>query len=66
VKGEILTGGGIASLQLCKWLVRICRLIDVNVWTKREMLSGFWWGNLKGRDRLEDLGADGLIKLISV
>ena len=43
--------------------------IDVhvwNVWTKREMLSGFWWGNLKGRDRLEDLGADGLIKLKSV
>jgi hypothetical protein len=37
-----------------------------NVWTKREMLRGFWWGNVKGRDRLEDLGADGLVKLKSV
>ena len=31
-----------------------------------ETHRGFWWGNLKGRDRLEDLGADGLIKLESV
>jgi len=42
------------------------RFVAWNVWTKREMHRGFWLGNLKGRDRLEDLGADGLIKLESV
>jgi hypothetical protein len=25
--------------------------------------SGFWWGNLKKRDELEDLGVDGRIIL---
>jgi len=25
--------------------------------------AGFWWGNLKGRDHLEDLGVDGRIIL---
>ena len=26
-----------------------------------EVLSGFWWGNLRERDHLEDLGVDGRI-----
>jgi hypothetical protein len=34
-----------------------------NVWTQRYMHRGFWWGNLKGRDSLEDQGVDVLIKL---
>jgi len=28
---------------------------------KSEMHMGFWWGNLKIRDHLEDLGRDGRI-----
>jgi hypothetical protein len=28
-----------------------------------EMYTGFWWGNLKKRDYLEDLDADGRIIL---
>ena len=24
------------------------------------MHAGFWWGDLRGRDRLEDLGIDGM------
>jgi hypothetical protein len=27
------------------------------------MYIGFWWGGLKGRDHLEDLGVDGRIIL---
>ena len=30
------------------------------------MLSGFWWGNLKERNCLEDLDAVGRIILISI
>jgi hypothetical protein len=26
-----------------------------------ELYTGFWWGNLKERDRLEDYGLDGMI-----
>ena len=29
----------------------------------REVYSGFWWGNLKERDHLEDSGVDGRIIL---
>jgi len=28
-----------------------------------EMYTGFWWGNLRERDHLENEGADGRIKL---
>jgi len=29
------------------------------VWEREEALAGFWWGNLKERDHLEDRGVDG-------
>jgi hypothetical protein len=30
---------------------------------KREVHKSFWWGNLRKRDHLEDLGVDGSIIL---
>ena len=30
----------------------------LHVWGRREMPTGFWWGNLQKRDTLEDLGMD--------
>jgi len=30
---------------------------------KGEAYTGFWWGNLRGRDHLEDAGIDGRIIL---
>ena len=30
---------------------------------ERKMYTGFWWGNLKKGDHLEDLGVDGRITL---
>jgi hypothetical protein len=32
-------------------------------WGREEMHTEFWWGNLRERDRLEDLGVDGRIIL---
>jgi len=31
---------------------------------KRRVHTGFWWGNLRERDHLEDLDVDGRIMLI--
>jgi hypothetical protein len=33
------------------------------MWGRREMPTGFWWGNLKARDNLEYLGAEERIML---
>jgi hypothetical protein len=30
-----------------------------HVWGRREMGTGFWWGNLKERDHCEGLDVDG-------
>jgi hypothetical protein len=30
-----------------------------HVWEKGEAYTGFWWGNLRERDHLEDPGTDG-------
>jgi hypothetical protein len=34
-----------------------------HVWEKREVHTGFWWGDLKEGDHLGDPGADGRIIL---
>ena len=26
------------------------------IWGRREIHTGFWWGNLRGKEHLEDLG----------
>jgi hypothetical protein len=33
------------------------------MWGRGEAYTGFWWGNLRGRDHLEDPGVDGRIIL---
>ena len=33
------------------------------VWGRGEVHTGFWWGNLRERDNLEDRGVDGRIIL---
>jgi hypothetical protein len=33
------------------------------VWERGELRTGFWWGNPKERDRLEDPDVDGRIIL---
>jgi hypothetical protein len=33
------------------------------VWETVEMPIGFWWGNLRKRDHLKDLGVDGSVIL---
>ena len=35
-----------------------------HVWGTAEVYTGFWWGNLRERDHLEDRGVDGRIILI--
>jgi hypothetical protein len=34
-----------------------------HVWWKGEVCTGFWWGNLRERDRWGDPGVDGRIIL---
>jgi hypothetical protein len=34
-----------------------------HVWRRGEMHKGFWWGNLRKRDHLENPGVDGRIIL---
>jgi len=34
-----------------------------NVWRREEAYTGFWWGNLRERDHLEDPDVDGRIIL---
>jgi hypothetical protein len=29
------------------------------MWDTEETHTGFWWGNLRERDHLEDIGVDG-------
>jgi len=33
------------------------------IWETGEMHTGSWWGNLRGREHLEDAGVDGRIIL---
>ena len=34
-----------------------------NIWRRGEVFIGFWWGNLRERENLEDPGIDGWIIL---
>jgi hypothetical protein len=34
-----------------------------NIWERREVHIGFWWGDLRKRDNSEDPGLDGRIIL---
>jgi hypothetical protein len=36
----------------------------VDVWGRGEVYTGFWWGNLRETDHMEDPGVDGKIILI--
>jgi hypothetical protein len=48
------------------WLIksRTMRWVRHVAWMgEGEVYTGFWWGNLKERDHLEDPGADGRIIL---
>jgi hypothetical protein len=39
------------------------RVVHVVLWGREEVYTGFWWGNLRERDHLEDPGVDGSIIL---
>jgi len=34
-----------------------------HVWGEKRYIQGFWWGNMRERDHLEDRGVDGRIIL---
>jgi len=34
-----------------------------HIWEREEEYTGFWWGNLREQDHLEDRGVDGRIIL---
>jgi len=36
----------------------------VDIWERAEICTGFWLGNLRERDHLEDLGIDGRIIIL--
>jgi hypothetical protein len=36
----------------------VIRKILWQVWSRGKLHTGFWWGNLRKRDHLEDLGTD--------
>ena len=59
--GEILE---LYSSRNIIWMIesRIMRWAGhVAVRGREEVYTGFWWGNLKGRDHFEDLGGDGRV-----
>jgi hypothetical protein len=43
------------------WAMHVPRIGD-----RRELHTGFWWGNIRQRDRFEDLNVNGriLLKLV--
>ena len=52
-----LTNFSMIKSRRTKWVGRVA-----SIW-KREILTGFWWGSLKERDNILDLGVDGRIIL---
>jgi len=38
-----------------------CRFSQYDVWGRGEGYTGFWWGNLRDRDNLQDPGLNGRI-----
>jgi hypothetical protein len=45
------------------WVIK-SRRMRWHVWGRREVHTGFWWGNLREGDHLKDSGIDGRIILI--
>ena len=45
------------TLRKMRWAEHVARM------GREEVFTGFWWGNLRERDHLEDLGVDGRIIL---
>jgi hypothetical protein len=35
-----------------------------HLWDTEELLTGFWWRDLREGDNLEDIGVDGIIILL--
>jgi len=45
---------------------RIISNLIIQYWGRKEMYTGFLWGNQKARDHVEDLDIDGRINLIRI